>query len=423
MEVPILWYLVIGTILILVGLSTSFFAKMPITTSIFYFIVGMALGNHGLQLIQYDLIRDAVMFERITELVVIISLFSAGIKLRLPFRDSHWSSCWRLATVSMVVTVGLITLFGIYILKLPLGLSILLGAILAPTDPVLASEVQVSHTEDRDRLRFSLTGEAGLNDGTAFPFVMLGLGLMGLHELGDFATQWLWKDVVWAGVGGLGIGWLLGSAVSKLVLILRKHSEETIILDDFLALGLIALAYGIAHVAGAYGFLAVFAAGLAMRKIENQPTGEPVSSSQEGSKTIAKAVLSFTEQMERIGEVFVVLLLGTVLNLQKLLSWDLILIPVLFLLIRPIGVLVGLGRLKMRYYRRPLICWFGIRGIGSIYYLAYAIHKGLPADAAERITTIVYATVVASVFIHGITGLPFMNFYQEIRRKEKGLSS
>ena len=137
---------------------------------------------------------------------------------------------------------------------------------------------------------------------------------------------------------------------------------------------------------------------------------------------MAKAVLSFSEQMERIGEVFVVLLLGTFLNLQSFLSWDLILIPVLFIFIRPIGVLIGLLGLEMRHYRRPLICWFGIRGIGSIYYLTYAINKGLPPEIAERLTTIAYATVVASIFIHGITGMPFMSFYQEQRKKAKALS-
>jgi NhaP-type Na+/H+ or K+/H+ antiporter len=419
MDVSTIWYLIIGTLLILIGLTSSYFAKLPVTTSIVYFLMGVLLGNHGLHFIKFDLIHDAKFFEKLTEVVVLVSLFSAGLKLRLPFGDTRWASCWRLATFSMLITIGLITLFAVYFLKMPLGLAVLLGAILAPTDPVLASDVQVAHEEDRDRLRFSLTGEAGLNDGTAFPFVILGLGLLGLDSLGSSGLQWFSKDLLWAGVGGLTIGWILGSLVSKVVLKLRTRNEETLILDDFLAIGLVALAYGFAVSVGTYGFLSVFAAGLAMRKIEKHPTGEPVASSQEGPRTIAKAVLSFSEQMERIGEVFVVLLLGAVLNLESFLSGDFLIIPVLFLLIRPVAVYVGLGRIHMGHFRRPLISWFGIRGIGSIYYLTYALGHGLPSDLGARLTAITYATVVCSIFAHGISGLPFMNFYQERRRVMK----
>ena len=140
----------------------------------------------------------------------------------------------------MTITVGFVALIGVVGFNLPLGAAVLLGAILAPTDPVLASDVQTEHPWDVDCLRFSLTGEAGLNDGTAFPFVMLGLGLLGLHELGEFGWRWLAIDVLWAIVGGLGIGSLLGNLVGRFVLYLRREHKEAIGTDDFLALGLIA---------------------------------------------------------------------------------------------------------------------------------------------------------------------------------------
>lgn len=420
MEVATIWYLLIGAILVLIGITSSYFAKLPVTTSILYFLIGVGLGNHGVQFIHYDLVKDAHFFERLTEIVVLISLFSAGLKLRLPFRDDHWGACWRLATFSMIITIGLVTLFAIYVLKMPTGLAILLGAILAPTDPVLASDVQVAHEEDRDRLRFSLTGEAGLNDGTAFPFVMLGLGLLGFYEIGSDGFHWVLKDLLWASAGGLFIGWTLGSIVSRVVLKLRTLNEETLILDDFLALGLIALSYGIAIACHTYGFLAVFAAGLAMRKIEKNPTtGKTVQSSTETKTTIAKAVLSFTEQMERIGVVFVVLLLGAAFNIGTFVGWDLLVIPVLFMIIRPIAVYVGLGTVPLGHYRRPLISWFGIRGIGTIYYLTYALGKGLPAEQGGRLLSIAYATVVISIFVHGVSGFPFMKFYHERRSRAK----
>ena len=154
--------------------------------------------------------------------------------------DGRWLLPLRLALVSMLVTVALIAGAGVVWLGLPLGAAILLGGILAPTDPVLASDVQVAEPNDRDRLRFALTGEAGLNDGTAFPFVLLGLGLLGLHHLGHSLWRWLAVDVLW-GVGiGIGIGALLGSCGRQASsLYLRRTHKEAVGLDNFLALGLI----------------------------------------------------------------------------------------------------------------------------------------------------------------------------------------
>ena len=199
--------------------------------------------------------------------------------------------------------------------------TVLLGAVLAPTDPVLASDVQVDHPTDGDRLRFSLTAEAGLNDGTAFPFVMLGLGLLGLHELGAGGWRWWTVDVAWAIGAGLVVGTLLGTLVGRLVIFLRREHREALGLDDFLALGLITLSYGVALLIHAYGFLAVFAAGLALRRIERRHAGEgepppavEVAMAGENAEReatdpdtapayMAQAVLGFTEQLERIGTV------------------------------------------------------------------------------------------------------------------------
>ena len=171
----------------------------------------------------------------------------------------------RLALLSMVATVALVTAAGVWLLGLPLGVAVLLGGILAPTDPVLATDVQVDSPTDRDQLRFALTGEGGLNDGTAFPVVMLGLGLVGAHEIGAWGWRWLAVDVLWATGAGVAIGAVLGGLLGKLVLYLRRTHQVAVGYENFLALGLIGLAYGIAVMAQAYGFLAVFAAGLALR--------------------------------------------------------------------------------------------------------------------------------------------------------------
>ena len=168
---------------------------------IVYLAVGLMLGPMALGMFHFDPIEESHLLETLTEIAVLISLFSAGVKMPVPITLKRWSPPIRLAWVSMSLTVGLVAAFAYYVLGLPLGAGVLLGAILAPTDPVLATDVQVRHADDRDQLRFTLTCEAGMNDGSAFPFVMLGLGLLGAHELGDFGWRWLAVDVVWATLG------------------------------------------------------------------------------------------------------------------------------------------------------------------------------------------------------------------------------
>ena len=268
-----LWYLVLGALLVAIALISSVVKRLPLTTTMLYLGVGVLIGPLVFNVARFDPLGNATWLERFAELAVIVSLFTAGLKLRWPFRDSKWLVPIRLAFVSMTLTVGLITLVGVWLLGMPLGAGVLLGAILAPTDPVLASEVQLESAADRDRLRFSLTCEAGLNDGTAFPFVMLGLGLLGLHDIGEWGWHWFAVDVLWAVSGGLGIGAILGTLVGRLVLYLRRERKEAFGLDEFLTLGLIGISYGLAALAHAYGFLSVFAAGLALRTVERKFSG------------------------------------------------------------------------------------------------------------------------------------------------------
>ena len=256
-----LWCAIIGVLLITMALSGTLLSRLPLSTAMLYLAVGVGLGPAGLGLLAADPFEQSKLFERLAEIAVLISLFVTGMNLSVPLRDARWHVPLRLAIVSMTLTVALIAVCGMLGLGLPLGAAVLLGAILAPTDPVLASDVQVANAADRDRLRFGLSGEAGLNDGTAFPFVMLGLGLLGLHELGPGGWRWVAVDVVWAIVGGCLVGGVLGYAVGSLVLYLRVHHREAIGLDELLALGLIALAYGVALSIHAYGFLAVDRSG------------------------------------------------------------------------------------------------------------------------------------------------------------------
>ncbi|WP_316366639.1 cation:proton antiporter domain-containing protein [Candidatus Thiodiazotropha sp. CDECU1] len=243
--------------------------------------------------------------------------------------------------------------------------------------------------------------------------------------------RWLAIDVVWATTGGLLIGGVLGAFIGKLVVYLRTRHQESVGLDEFLALGLIALAYGVAVLAHAYGFLAVFAAGLALQRVKEQsgvihvfntkhPQGEvdnePIAHAihaDHASAYMMQAVRGFNEQMERIGELAVVLLVGALLPFAHLPIAALGLLATLFLVIRPISVWLGLLGAPISGDQRFMMAWFGIRGIGSIYYLMYAINHGLPQPLVEPIVAITLAAVTVSIVLHGMSVRPIMHFYRK----------
>ena len=425
-----IWAVILGALLTTMALAGSLLKRLPLSAAMLYLAVGVALGSAGWGLMAPDPLEHAEMLERAAEIAVVISLFAAGLKLGLPLNNPHWRLPLRLAFVSMSLTVGMIVLIGIFGLGLPLGAAVLLGGILAPTDPVLASDVQVENAADRDRLRFSLTGEGALNDGAAFPFVMLGLGLLGLHELGDGGWRWWTVDVLWASAAGLSIGALLGMLIGKLVVYLRSQHHESVGFDEFLALGLIALAYGVAVLCHAYGFLAVFAAGLALQRVQQTRPAAPAPAETDATAPdpertpqalatdprhagafMMQAVRGFNEQLERIGEVGVVLVVGAMLAFVAFDAANLWFALVLFVVVRPVSVWLGLLGAPVLRDQRVLISWFGIRGIGSIYYLMFAINHDLPSPLAEQLVAITLTTVTISIVLHGISVTPLMNLY------------
>lgn len=420
-----MWALIIGALLVTMALTGSMLKRLPASASMLYLAVGYGLGTADWGPIPPDPKGYAAILERVSEVALLISLFSVGLKLGLPLTNRQWYLPLRLAFVSMALTVALIAATGYFFLSLSLGAAILLGGILAPTDPVLASDVQVDEAGDRDRLRFSLSGEAGLNDGAAFPFVMLGLGLLGLHDLGPAGWRWLTVDLLWTLTAGLTIGSLLGALIGKLVVYLRTHHQEAVGLDEFLAMGLVALAYGTAQLTYASGFLAVFAAGLALQRSKGQSPGRPVPGGLQGKQanlTVAtdpelagaymmQAVRGFNEQMERIAELVVVLIVGAMLPGSHF-EWSAVgFLLLLFLVLRPLSVWLGLLGATVSRDQRLLISWFGIRGIGSIYFLMFALNRGLSDALADQAITLTLTTVAVSIVVHGISVTPLMNLY------------
>jgi NhaP-type Na+/H+ or K+/H+ antiporter len=411
-----LWCLVVGVLLVGVAFTTPRIDPLPMTTSILYIGAGVLLGPFVLGALHLSPTDEPLLLERLTEAVVVIAVFSSGLKLRLAIGDRRWRGPLRLAFVSMTLTVSLIALVGVVALSLSWGAAILLGAILAPTDPVLASEVELRHRKDDDGLRRDLTGEATFNDGAAFPFVMLGLGLLGLHELGPLGVRFFALDVAWPIAGALGLGGAVGFLGGRVMRAVRSRYGDDAALDDFFVLGLLVATYGLALWTETYGFLAAAALGLGL------PRGERKQEDARAVETptpVTHVALGFTDQLMRFAELGMVLLLGTMLT-RDTLRWEwLWFVPLLLLVIRPLAVWIGLAGVANRTPRRALIAWFGIRGIGSLYYLAFALRHGVSGETADALTSITLMTVVASIVAHGLTVTPLLSAYERRRTREQ----
>lgn len=344
-----------------------------------------------------DPLGDASAIEQLSELAVIIALFGTGLKLDRPLNWESWSGVTRLLAIAMPLTIAGVALFGIGVMGLSLGAAVILGAILAPTDPVLAGDVGVGPpgSEDEHEPNFSLTGEAGLNDGLAFPFLFLGVLIA--EPGGGWFLEWFAADVIYAiGVAVL-VGGFVGYGLANLAVTLRDRRLLAPSFDGWLAIPAVLVIYGLTELLGAYGFIAAFAGGVAFRHYEHGH--EHNLSVHEGAEVV-----------EKVGELIVVLLLGSMLTLEGLGEpgvggWALV--AVLILLIRPVSVAVALLRSSLPAKERAFIGWFGVRGIGSAYYVAVAVGAGVLSPSEE--TTIVWtviACIAVSVIVHGVTASP-----------------
>ncbi|HEV7610098.1 MAG TPA: sodium:proton antiporter [Steroidobacteraceae bacterium] len=413
------WFVLVGILLVAIALIGRFLDRLPVSPAMIYLVVGFALGPAALNVIELHPLRELPMLESITEIALLIALFSVGIKLRVPIGDWRWSLPLRLATVSMVITIAGIALVAGFVLGFEWPLALVLGAVLAPTDPVLASDVQLRSAQDRDNLRFGLTGEGGLNDGTAFPFVLLGLGAMGFHDLGWLGWRWITVDLVWGTAGGLGIGFMVGTALARSVRMLRAWRRDAVIFDEFLLLGVIALSYGLALAAHALGFLAVFAAGLALRRADDI---EADSRRAVDKPPLTPSMLNVNEQLERIVEVAIVLLVGVMISTGYWSVAGLILAMMLFAVIRPAAVWLGVPDSVPGNAPRHLLAWFGIRGIGSVYYAVYFAGYELRDAVATDLLSAVFTAIAASIVLHGVSSAPLMELYRARRARARPVS-
>lgn len=400
MDIYILDLLVIGLLLLVVTLGSGWIGRLPLSYALIYLIVGIILSPYGLNLIQ---LRPETQFlERLTEFVVLISLFSCGLKMNRPLKPWAWNSTVRLIGFLMPISIFAIAALGHWILNLEWGVAILLGAILAPTDPVLASEVQLYDPQDRDELRFGLTSEGGLNDALAFPFVYFGLHWLKDGDWQNWFGRWVAVDLVWAIAAGLLMGIVVAHGICWLERRLEKHRPVDELMEDFVGLSTILLTYSVTELVHGYGFLAVFVSGIVMQKQCLEPKR-------------ATSRLHFMERLEKLTEIGTILLLGALLRIEPMLRFAapaLLVTGLLLFVIRPVGAWISTIRSPVHPATRWLFGWFGIRGVGSLYYLSYALSEGLQDETGELIAWITFITITVSVTLHGISSTPLMKWYE-----------
>lgn len=340
--------------------------------------------------------EDSQVIERLSEFAVIVALFGAGLKLDRPLRWRDWTSTARLIVIVMPLTITAVAVFGTAVMGLSIGAAIVLGAALAPTDPVLASDVQVGPPGEESRERepqFALTSEAGLNDGIAFPFVILGL-LVATEGGTGWLGKWIVVDVVYAAAVGIALGAAGGYVIAAGARWLRVRGWLLAQFDGWLSLAVVLAVYGAVELAGGYGFLAAFASGLAFRR--HEMAVESHGRVHAGAATV-----------EKITELTLVLLLGSLVTWAGLAAPGLagwLLVPLLLLVIRPLATLTAFVRSPATLRERAFVGWFGIRGIGSLYYAAAVIQAGVLAEAeAIRVFWSVVVLTGVSILVHGLT--------------------
>lgn len=400
------WPLVVGLLFVSMALAGPSLSRWPVSTAMIYLGVGYLLGPAGVDLLAIDGVQHHGVVEILAEVAVLVSLFAVGLKLGKQTSPRVWATPLRLAGPGMLISIALFALLGVFVLGLAWPAAVLLGALLAPTDPVLASEVQVRSVEDRDAVRYSLSAEGAINDGMAFPFVMLGLGLLGLHALGPFAWRWVAVDLLWATAAGIAIGAAIGLLARRLLVRMGPHS---VVFEDFIVIGLVAFAYGLALLAHAYGFLAVFAAGLTLRH-------DLIGSA---ARDIGSRLSAFTAQIERLSEVVVVLVTGALLGQVHWTAGLGIVVAAALVVVRPVAVLASVSARALSRNQRRLIAWFGIRGAGSLYYLGFAASHGIEPALTRTLLDVTVAVVAASILVHGLSATPVMEWYDRRRRRRR----
>ncbi|GAB3839984.1 cation:proton antiporter [Hymenobacter jeollabukensis] len=393
---------VLGVAILAVAWLPSLLRKYPLSYPILFVGLGAAVFSLPLGLPDPDPVRHSAFATHLTELCVTVALTGTGLKIDRKFSLHRWRAPLRLVLILMVVTIAGFVAAAHYLAGLTLASAVLLAGTLAPTDPVLAGDVQVGKPGEggEDNVRFALTGEAGLNDGLAFPFVHLAVALLPLAaSLTARLTQWALQDVLYRTAMGVLAGWLAGKVLSFLIFDLPHRIRINPEAYGFVALAVTLTAYGATELLHGYGFLAVFVAAVTLR-------------AHERSHEYHTEMHEFTDQLERLLIVVILILFGGALVrglLAPLTLGGAALGLFLLLVLRPVGGILTLGRSHLSWPERLVISFFGIRGIGSFFYLAYALNEHFFPDA-RQLWAITGFTVLTSIILHGALATPVMDW-------------
>lgn len=409
-EPYILWLTGAGLLIALVAWLPLALKRLPLSLPIICIAIGAAIVLiPGMALEPSPLTYPAIT-ERFTEFVVIVALMGAGLKLDRLFSWRRWCVTWRLLAITMPLSILAITAIGGWGLGLSWTAALLLGASLSPTDPVLAADVQVGppKTGEEDEVRFGLTSEAGLNDGLAFPFVNLAIALSVAAATGEpWARDWLLHDVIWEIGAGVVVGLVIGKLFGWLTFHVPAETRLARTGDGLIAIAATLISYGVTEMMDCYGFLAVFVAALSLRRSQRD-------------HAFHEEMHAITEQVERLAMMVLLLLFGASLagGLLAALQWkDVLAAAAIILLVRPAAGLAGLVGFPAVRSEKLTLAFFGIRGVGSFYYLAYALNHAEFAQA-DRLWAIVALVALFSIVLHGLTVTPVMRLLDRLSGRD-----
>ncbi|WP_306057705.1 cation:proton antiporter [Natronococcus wangiae] len=407
--------ILVGIVLFGVSILPRFVSDRAISLPIFFVSFGLLAFGLPTGLPAPDPLEQGILTERLAEFGVIIALMAVGLKIDRPPGLRAWVSTWRLLAIAMPLSIAGAALLGWWYVGLFLPTAVLLGACIAPTDPVLASEVQVADPGDgpngagpvdgsdeidrENEVRFALSSEAGLNDGFAFPFtnLALALALVGIAP-GNWAGEWLLIDVVYRIVVGAVLGVALGWVVARLVFLTNPETQIAKSVQGLEAVAGTLLVYGTTELAGAYGFIAVFVAAVMIRDYER-------------SHDYNEALHEISELAEQTAMAVIMLFFGGAIagGLLEPLTLEAIVAAVaIVFVVRPVAGIASLLGFDRGWAERGTIAFFGIRGIGSFYYLAHGLNEGAFTDA-DLLWALVGAVILLSIFVHGVTATPVVN--------------
>jgi sodium/hydrogen antiporter len=388
--------------------SSTSHTRAPVAAAVVCLAVGMLAGAWDARLGVHAL-EHARAAQVLSEMVLLVCLFCTGLRIAVPLDLTAWRVPLRLAAFTLPATIVLVAVAANAFLGLPFPQALLLGAILGPTDPVLASDLKLSSAPREESLRFALTAEGALSSTFALPFVLFALGLCGQHDLGPFALHWIALDLLWALAAGVLVGWLLGAlGAHGLSRLESRGAAGHLGLTELLLLAsVLALTYSISVLLHANGFLAVFAAGssLARGGVLRMRPGAPWRRVLVTPR-LTRALSSAAARVERLAELAMVIVLGALLTVSSVRP-SLILFALLVLIaVRPVAARLGLGRAGGGELDRQLIAWFGIRGVASMYYAMFAVDEGLSTPVAAELTAVTLVVLATSIALHALTALP-----------------